>query len=107
MGARPVSQLGMDETVIEDDVVEEALETRQKAKDGLSAVRQRYEDAHEKAVQALQRLEMPTGTVVRVGRFRIEKRHVAAGSVAFERRARDRTFISVPDEGRGRVGGPP
>lgn len=99
MGARPVGQLGMDEVRIEDDVVEEALEQRQKAKDALGAVRQRYEDAHEKAGQALQRLEMPTGTVVRVGRFRIEKKHVAAGSVAFERRAKDRTYITVPDEG--------
>ncbi len=100
MGARPVAQVAMDERVIEDDVVEEALEARQKAKDSLGAVRQRYEDANEKAGQALQRLEMPTGSVVRVGRFRIEKKHRAARfTEGFETRAKDVTTITIPDEG--------
>lgn len=98
MPARPVSQLGIDERRFDDAVVENALELRQKERESLSAARMRFEEAHKSAEAALERLELPTGAVARVGRFRIERRHIPPRSVAFESKATDRIRITVPSE---------
>ena len=97
-GAGEVDQLALDEQVIDDDVLEAALEERQKRKDSLGAVRKIYEEAHEKAVAAIATLELPEGGAARVGRFRIARTAVPARSVTFETKASSRVRISVADE---------
>lgn len=92
---RPVEQLGMDEQTIEDSEIEAALEERQKRKDSLGAVRKVYDEAHEAAVAAIAKLELPEGGVARVGRFRISRASVAARSVSFETQPTSRLRISL------------
>lgn len=95
MPARPVQQLAMDEETIADKVVEEALEERQRAKDALDPYRKEYRDAHDAAKDAIKRLELPDGRVVRVGRFRITKEFVPARSVSFDTASRSAIRIGL------------
>lgn len=93
-----VPQTGMDEQVIEDADIEAALEERAKRKASLDAVRLTYDEAHDKAMAELQKLELPDGAVARVGRFRIERRHIAAGHREFDTKASSRLVISLPSD---------
>jgi hypothetical protein len=66
-------QLGMDEVLIEDAVVEQALARYQDAKDELVEPRKEMKRAKDAAMSALERLELPDGRAARVGRWRIER----------------------------------
>jgi hypothetical protein len=98
MALRAVPQLGFDEQVIEDADIEEALEERQRRKASLGAVRKEYDEAHESAVAAIARLELPEGGAARIGRFRVTRSAVAARSVAFETKATSRLRIVLIEE---------
>lgn len=98
MPARPVQQLAMDEEAVDDKVVENALEARQRAKDALEEPRREYREAHAAAKDAIKRLELPDGRAVRVGRFRVTKTFVPARSVSFETGSRSDVRIGLADE---------
>lgn len=97
--ARPrlksVDQLGFDEQTVEDPEVEAALEEREKRKASLGAVRKVYDEAHEAALAAVGRLELPEGGAARVGRFRVTRTAVAGRSVTFETKPSSRVRISL------------
>lgn len=88
-------QLSMDETVIDDPHIAAALEARQDKKDELNALRKEYDEVNDKALAAVERLELPEGRVVRVGRFRIARQSVAAGHVEFDKKASSRLQITL------------
>lgn len=92
---RSEDQLGMDEELIENPDVEAALVERQARKDALASVRKDYTKAHEKAVAALNAIELPEEGAVRVGRFRISKSLVSARSVSFETAESSRLRITL------------
>lgn len=92
---RATDQLALDEQTIEDPEVEQALVVRQEAKDDRAAAGAVFKAADETAKTAIERLELPTGGVVRVGRFRIERKEVAARNVAFETEASTRLQIAL------------
>ena len=77
-------QLALDETVVEDEVVEHALLHRQDRKAAMGQLRKEYQAAHEAAKVAIERLELPDGGAVRVGKFRIQRIERGPRSVAFE-----------------------
>lgn len=88
-------QLALDETTVEDNPLEAALEARLRAKDDLSEVNLVYKRAHEAAKAELARFELDEDTALRVGRFRITKTVIAAKTVTFETKASDRVSINV------------
>lgn len=92
-------QLGLDEQVIEDADVEAALDERQKRRNSLDAVRKVYDEAHEKAIAEIAKLELPEGGAARVGPYRITRQSVPARSVSFESKATTRIRIALADEG--------
>jgi len=96
---RSVPQLGMDEQTITDEVIEEALDEREKRRASARAVRKQYTEAHVKAVALIERLELPEGGVARVGRFRISRLSIEARTVSFETEPTSRLSISVADKG--------
>ncbi len=93
--ARPVQQLAMDETLVEDIRLEQALEEWQKRRDSLSAVRLAAAQARAAADAEIEKLELPTGAVVRSGRFRIERKYYPGRSVSFDALAKERVRISL------------
>lgn len=98
-GATAVDQLGMDEQVIDDADIEAALETRQKRKASLDAVRIDYQEADERAKAVLNKLELLDGRAARVGRFRISRTYIPARTVQpFETAARSQLRIFLVDE---------
>jgi hypothetical protein len=98
MPARAIAQLALDEQVIEDPVVEQALERRQAARTDLSDVRKKFDEAHEAAIGAIGRLELPTGGAARVGRFRVTRAAIASRAVSFETKASSRLRIALVAE---------
>lgn len=93
----PDDQIAMDEVEVKDDVVEFALERRQKAKDALVEPRQELKMASDQANVALERLELPEGKTGRVGRFRIERVERAARHVEFDSEASTQMKITLVD----------
>jgi hypothetical protein len=97
-------QLGMDEKVIADSGVEEALEERQTAKDEAAQYRLAYKNADKRAKSMIERLELPdpdtedAPSVVRVARFRITKRLVKGRAVSFATEDRVQLSIGLADE---------
>lgn len=98
MPARPANQLGMDEQVIDDPVVEKALEARLKAKVALEVPRAAYREADDVAKEAIKRLELPDGGVARVGRFRVTRTFVNGRDVTFSTAGRSQTRIALVEE---------
>ena len=95
MAVATEEQLGLDEIVVENPELLEALELRQDHKDALSAQRKEYREAHEAATAILTQLELPEDRVARVGRFRISKRDVPEREVSFTSGARSQLSIAV------------
>jgi hypothetical protein len=97
-------QLGMDERVIQDPDIEQALEERQRAKDERAEKNLAVKNATEKVKSLIGRLEMPDPSdeekpiVVRVGRFRITKRFVKGKTVSFVTEDRVRMSFGLADE---------
>jgi len=90
-----VPQLALDETLIEDAELEESLEHRQELKDAASEARADYKLADDEAKAAIEKQELPEGKIIRVGRFRIERKTVAARKVSFETSPGSRVSISM------------
>lgn len=91
---RSVPQLALDETVIADDDIEAALEARDARRAEAGAARAAYRTAHDLALVAVAKLELPDGAAARVGRFRVERVFSRARSVSFETAAKSRVKIS-------------
>jgi hypothetical protein len=98
MGAKVIGQLAIDEEVREDADLEAALEARWAAKLDLADCRATYDVADEKAKAELERMELADGQVIRIGRFRIEKKFRPARHVEFDSRASSAISIE-PDKG--------
>lgn len=79
-----VPQTGMDEQVIKDEVLEEALETRLRAHLRMATVRSEVKQIDEETAGLITRLELPEEGAVRVGRFRLTRKKVSAHSVSFD-----------------------
>ena len=91
-------QLSLDEKVVVDDEIEEALEEREKRKASSRAVAKAYREAHDHAVALIDTLDVTEDQPVRVGRFRLTKSTVDARQVAFETEPKERLTITA-DEG--------
>lgn len=97
-------QLGIDEKVIQDPDIEQALEARQRAKDERAEKNLAVKNATEKVKSLIARLEMPDPSdeaspcVVRVGRFRITKRFVKGKTVSFATEDRVQLTFGLADE---------
>lgn len=94
---RSVEQLGMDEKRIDDPALIAALEEREKRREHKGEVTKAYQEAHEKALGEIAKLELPEDTAARVGRFRITRTHVAGRSVSFETNPTSRISIGIVD----------
>jgi hypothetical protein len=96
-------QLGIDEKHVDDPAVEQALEERELARQGKSAATLTFRQAHDRAKDLIERLELPEedGAVVRVGRFRISRRLVKGGARSFETNDRIQLSIGLVDAGEG------
>ena len=79
-------QVGMDETLLEDAEFEAALEARYAAAEALVEPRAAYRLADEVA-KAQVKAKVGIGDVVRVGRFRIERKQTEARHVEFDAEA--------------------
>jgi len=88
----------MDERLIENPDVLGALRSREEAKIELSTLRRQYNEAHDKALAEIARLELEMGEVVRIGEFRIERKMRPGRSVSFESADKATISISRPDE---------
>jgi hypothetical protein len=93
----PDDQDGLFDQVIENDLLEQALENRQKHKEQRSAAQAKFKEAHDQAKGILATLELAEDSVVRVGRFRVKNSKVAAKAVAFETAESSRLTISLLD----------
>lgn len=90
---KAVDQLAIDETVVDNAELEALLEQRESKREVVSAARAAYAEVHEEAVGKFNELKLEDGAVIRVGRFRIEKRATPPRSVAFETEAKSRFVI--------------
>lgn len=77
-------QDGLFDRVIENDVLEQALENREAKRQIASAAGADFKDANETAQSHIAGLDLQVDEVVRCGRFRIKKSRKKATSVAFE-----------------------
>lgn len=91
------NQLAFDETLIDDSVLESALEDRYRLSVPLNEARKAYQEADELAKGEVAKLELPVGKVARVGRFRITRKAIEPGQVMFEKRASTRLYISLAE----------
>jgi hypothetical protein len=90
-------QLAFDETLVEDPTVESALEERLARKVVLDKVRKEYDEASAVVAGEVEKLELPEGRAIRIGRFRITRTSIPAQSVEFERKASSRIRISIAE----------
>lgn len=89
-----VPQLAIDERVIEDAELEDALERREKAKAKAAAARKAFATVQDEAKGLLGRHELGEAPV-RVGRFVVTARALPARSVAFDTDPSTRISIRV------------
>jgi len=92
---RSVEQIGMDERVVDDPPLQGLLEKRLRLYDDKAEISKAYKNAHEDAKDAAAKHEIAEGTAIRVGRFRIERKPVAARSVSFTADATSRLVIGL------------
>lgn len=98
MAARAKNQLAMDERVVRDAELEDALEARLRAYDDLSEVRGVFSRKDEEARAKIDALKLSDGEVVRVGRFRVERRYIEAREVAFSSKPSSRIAIRLNED---------
>lgn len=91
-------QQGLFDRVIENGDLLKALEDREKVNASRKALNAKFKEAHEVAKGIIATLALDDGTVVRCGRFRIEKSGVSARSVAFETDPTSKLTISLLDD---------
>ena len=94
--ARPEPQTAIDELVVDDDLLEQALEGRERAKDAARKARKTFESTDEQARTHVSRLERELGEgPVRVGRFVLELKTAPARAVSFETDPKERIAIRL------------
>lgn len=98
MATKPIAQLGIDETQVDDAELEADLEAREDLRADLSNLRREYETTHKRAVGKIEDrfIDLDPDAVLRVGRFRISRTETNPRSVAFESGASIRLVIT-PD----------
>ena len=94
MAVKGVDQLGMDETVVDDPALEQALDEREDAKEAAGRSRRWLEEKHTLVLGMLEALDLVEGPV-RVGKYRIAKVAVPSRAVSFETEASERIRIGV------------
>jgi hypothetical protein len=97
MSAKVEGQLGMDETVLDDEVLEAALEERSSARAAASVLSKKFREKDEVARAEIIRA-VPVGTIARVGRFRIERKATTPRHVEFDTKDGERISISADEE---------
>lgn len=95
--AQVSGQIGMDEQILEDADLEQLLEARQAIRLDQADDRKRYAEANARVQTALASVPIPDDGAVRVGRFRISRRHIAGHAVAFETQPRDQLTIEADE----------
>lgn len=92
-------QLAMDERAINNPDLEKALEKHLRARDDASEARGVVKKAKAEIDAELTKVgEFDPDTALRVGRFRITKKHVEARHVEFDSGARDQISIGLVDD---------
>lgn len=95
---KATNQIAMDERIVEDKELEGLLETRAHAKAEASEASKTAQKAHESAMAALDKLQLADGDVIRVGRFRIERKDSEVKHVEFDTEAKVRLVIGAGDD---------
>lgn len=90
-------QTGMDETPHDDKVLVDLLEKRLRLADDKAEIGKTFKEAHKAVVAEIDKLQLPEGGALRVGRFRITRTAVPAKSVSFDTEATSRLTISLFD----------
>jgi len=90
-------QLGMDEEILEDMELEEALEKRSEYRDQLAGPQVAYKEADDRA-KALIEERLEIGDVARVGRFRVTREMKPGRDVSFTTEAKAGVSITASDE---------
>lgn len=98
MAVAQADQTRMDEQIVDDADLEAALEAREAAKEKAGFANKTYREAKTQAEAALEGQELADGDVIRVGRFRVEKKAVAGRSVAFDTSPSSRLTIRADKE---------
>jgi hypothetical protein len=91
-------QTSLYEKTIQDADLEAALDEREAAKGTATTARRAYREADDHARALIQGLDLGAGAPVRVGRYVIERRPVAARSVAFDTEPTTRLWITTVDD---------
>lgn len=88
-------QTATDERVIESESLEQALETREKRKKSMRELRRQYKEADERAKALIGEFDVQEGEVVRIGKFRIEKKVMPSRDVSFTTDPKSRITIKA------------
>lgn len=97
---KATAQTALDERVVENPELEQALEDREIAKGGANEARAKYTTLDDLAKGKVADLNLQDGEAVRIGRFRVAFRKLPGKSVAFDTEPSERLTISTPkDEG--------
>lgn len=96
--AMPQEQIGLEDKFIEDPDVVQVLEEREELKAAKKKATKEYNDKHAAAKDRIEKLAIPIGGAVRVGRFRLERTPVAGRSVSFEIAETTRVAIAVIED---------
>lgn len=84
MSAAPQEQIGLEDKFIEDPELEEVLEERESLKAEKKKALKQFNDKHAAAKDRIEKLDLPAGGALRVGRFRLERTNVPGRSVTFD-----------------------
>jgi len=91
------AQTSLDEQIIENPALEEALEQRDKKQRSLGGVRKQFKETDDRVKAMLSEIVIDDTAIVRVGRFRITKSPVPSRSVAFDTDPTSRIRITAVD----------
>lgn len=95
--ARNKSQLALDETIVEDDELLQALLEREKRRAAALELGREYEEAdkHAKALLEPKLVELVNAEALRIGDFRISREETKPRTVRFESKAHSRIRIEA------------
>lgn len=93
--AAPDAQDGLFDQVIDNDLLERALDKREAVKAAKGKALKAFKEADALAKAHLAELELDDDTTIRVGRFRIVSKSVPSRAVSFETQPTTRLSIGV------------